>query len=135
MFHEEDELSKAENAMDLKITGLAVNGSISDYRSLQANCELDVLSEFVGSFFLLRSSPRTFVWGWEIRGTHICDLALNLSSIYELLNEGLLNIPYNLDWEDVHIGDEATNHNRTQQPNKPNKEMLPSQTNNVSRRR
>lgn len=92
MFHEDDKLSKPENAMDLKITGLAVNGSISAFLPLQANCELDVVSELVGSFVLLCSSPRTFVWGWVLRGTHVCDLALNLSSVYELLNEGLLNI-------------------------------------------
>lgn len=134
MFHEDDKLSKEENAMDLKITGQAVNGSISDYRLLQANCELDVLGELVGSFVLLRSSPRTVVWGWEIRGSHVYELTENLISVYGLLDEGLLNIPYNLDWDDVHIGDKATSKNRTQQPDKPNSDTLPSKANNVSRR-
>ena len=82
----------------------------------------DVCGEKVHGFLLQRASgTRTFVWGWEIRARHVNDLTENLTSLYEALAEGLLNIPDYLDW-DIHLGDEATSHDLTQ----PNKDTLPS---------
>lgn len=115
MFHEDDKLYKQENALDLRITGQSEHGSISDYLPLQATCEFDVFGEKVGSLVLQRGSgSRTFVWGWEIRGTHVYDLAENLIGLYDAAQEGLLNIPYYLVW-DIHIAGEATSYDRTQQ--------------------
>lgn len=70
----------------------------------------DVCDEKVHAFLLQRASgTRTFVWGWEIRALHVNDLAENLTSPYEALAVGLLNIPDYLDW-DIHLGDEAISH-------------------------
>lgn len=114
MFHEDDKLSKEENAMDLGITGLADNSSVSDYLRLQAACEFNVCGEKVQAFLLQRASgTHTFVWGWEIRALAVNNLAENLTSLYEALAEGLLNIPDYLDW-DIHLGDKAISHDLTQ---------------------
>jgi len=115
MFHEDDKLYKPENPLDLEITGQSAHSSISDYLPLQATCDFHVFGERVGALVLRRGSAnRTFVWGWEIRGTHVHDLAENLIGLYDGLQEGLLNIPYYLIW-DIHIGGEATSSDRTQQ--------------------
>lgn len=110
MFHEDNKLSKPENAMNLGITGLADNSSVSDYLRLQAACEFDICGEKVHAFLLQRASgTRTFVWGWEIRDRHVNDLAENLTSLYDTLSEGISNLP-----------------------NEPNKDTLPSKVSNVS---
>lgn len=120
MFHEDGKLSKEENAMDLGITGQTDNSSVSDYLRLQAACEFDVCGEKVHAFLLQRASgTRTFVWGWDIR-VSVNDLAENLTSLDDALTVGLSNIPHYLNW-DIHLGDKATSHERTQS----NKNTLP----------
>lgn len=81
----------------------------------------DVCGEKVHAFLLQRASgTRTFVWGWEIRALHVNDLAENLTSLDDALAVGLSNIPDYLNW-DIHLGDQATSHERTQS----NKNTLP----------
>lgn len=115
MFHEDDKLYKPENPLDLQITGDTAHDSISTYLPLQATCKFDVFGEKVGALVLQRGSGlRTFVWSWEIDGTHVYDLAEKLIGLYDALQEGLLNIPYYLVW-DIHIGGEATSYDRVRQ--------------------
>lgn len=121
MVQEDDKLSKTENPMDLGITGQTNNTSVSDYLRLQPACEFDVCGEKVHAFLLQRASgTRTFVGEWEIRSSHVNDLAENLTSLDDALTEGLSNIPDYLDW-DIYLSDEATSHKRTQS----NKNTLP----------
>lgn len=120
MFPENDKLSKPENPIDLGITGQTDNSNVFDYLKCLAACEFNVCGEKVHAFLLQRSSgTRTFVWGWEIRSSHVNNLTENLPSLDEALAEGLSNIPYYLDW-DIHPDGEAISHALTQ----PNKDTL-----------
>lgn len=115
MLHPDDQRYKSDHPLDLKITGHSAHASISAYLPLKATCEFDVFGEKVGALILQRgTAARTFVWGWEIQGTHVYDLAQNLISLYDALQEGLLNIPYYQVWS-LHIGGEATSEDRTRQ--------------------
>lgn len=120
MFPENDKLSKAENALNLEITGLTDNSSVFDYLKCLAACEFNVCGEKVHAFLLQRASgTRTFVWGWDIR-VPVNDLAENLTSLDDALTVGLSNIPHYLNW-DIHLDGEATSHEPTQS----NKNTLP----------
>ncbi|MBW4550976.1 MAG: hypothetical protein KME35_07695, partial [Aphanocapsa sp. GSE-SYN-MK-11-07L] len=115
MLHPNDKLYKPNHPLDLRITGQAGHDSATAYLPLQATCEFDFFGEKSAALVLQRGSgSRTFVWGFEVYGVHIYDLAENLIGLYDGLMEGLLNIPYYLVW-DIHIGGESTSNDRTQQ--------------------
>lgn len=114
MFHPDDTLYKPDNPLDLRITGASSHDSICEYLPLKSTCEFDVFGEKAGALVLARGAlaPRTFVWGFKIRGTHVYDLATQLLGLYDAYNEGLRNLPYYLVW-DIHLTGEATSRDRT----------------------
>ena len=104
-----------DNPLDLKITGRADHADAVEFLPLQATVDFEVFGEQVGALMMRRGKGlRMFTWGWEIQGTHVYDLAQNLVSLYDAVQEGLLNIPYYLTW-DIHLGGEATSHDRVVQ--------------------
>lgn len=88
MFHPDDTLYKPDNPLDLRITGASSHDSICEYLPLKSTCEFDVFGEKAGALVLARGAlaPRTFVWGFKIRGTHVYDLATQLLGLYDALS-------------------------------------------------
>jgi hypothetical protein len=83
---------------------------------IRASIEYKVFDAEAGALFNWRNPEGrpTFVFGFEIKGTHVYDLVRNLAGLYDNWVEGLRSIPAYQTWK-LHVGSDASSQARTEE--------------------
>lgn len=83
--------------------------------ALRASVDYNVFGKSVGALYLSNGAALvpTMVFGWELKGVHVYDLARTLPTFYDGWLKGLQNgFPNHLSWK-IHVGTQDTSTART----------------------
>lgn len=109
--HPADQLTLQKNKLHLEWAKLLdIRASVA-YKVFNENDDIDQ-----GALFDWRNPEGrpTFVFGFDLQGTHVYDLVRTLAGLYDNWVEGLRDIPSYQSWK-LHVGTESSSESRTEE--------------------